>query len=86
MTARPLADCAQVAHDAEASHVVGDGTLLTTGEAATIMRVSKSTVHKLIRTKQIAATTVPGSTHLRIARKVAEDWRDRMDRETAGDA
>lgn len=83
-TALPLAHCAQDAHDAEAAHVVGDGTYVTTGEAAALIGISKSTVIKLIRTGQLAATSVPGSTHHRILRTAAEAYREQMAREAAG--
>jgi excisionase family DNA binding protein len=72
------------AHDAEAARVVGNGEYLTTGEAAEVIGVSKSTVVKLIADGKLPVTRVPGSTHRRIARKVAEDLRDRMRQEAAG--
>jgi excisionase family DNA binding protein len=81
MTAMSLAHCAQdehAAHDVEVARVVGDGERLTTGEAAKLIGVSKSTVVKLIANGQIPVTRVPGSTHRRIDRKVAERLRDEM--------
>lgn len=90
LTEIALADCAQVVHDArpthdaEVAHVVGSGEYLTTGEAATVIGVSKTTVVNLLNSRQLPFTTVPGSAHRRILRTVAEAYRDRMRTEAAG--
>ena len=76
-----LADCAQVAHDAEVGNLVGDGKWLTTQETADVIGCSKSHVIKLIRLGEIDAKTLPGSKHRRIAREVAEAYRDKWQRE-----
>lgn len=83
MTLNPvgLADCPQVEHSAEVENLVGDGTWLTTTEAAQVMGCSKSHVIALIRRGDLAASTVPGSKHRRIRRTVAEQWRSKMDAE-----
>lgn len=64
--------------------MVGDGEYLSTGEAAEVIGVSKSLVVKLLNTGQLAHTTLPGSTHRRILRTVAEELRDKMRSEARG--
>jgi len=85
LTPQPLADCPQVEHSAEVGNLVGDGTWLTTTEAALLMGCSKSHVIALIRRGDLPATTAPGSRHRRILRTVAEAYRDKMAAEAAGE-
>lgn len=63
--------------------MVGDGTWLSTMEAANIIGVSKSHVIDLVDTGQLPATKV--GTHRRILRTVAEAYRDKKMREASGE-
>lgn len=64
--------------------MVGDGTWLTTGEAAKVAGVSKSTIVKLLNLGQLPYGTVPGSTHRRIRRTDAEALKLRIEKEERG--
>jgi excisionase family DNA binding protein len=71
-----LADLPQFRQAAEDGQVVGDGTYLSTGEAARLIGISQSHLIRLINDGKIQARTLPGSKHRRIARQVAEAFRD----------
>jgi excisionase family DNA binding protein len=82
MAIEALADCAQFRQAAEVSQVVGDGTYLSTGEAARLIGISQSHLIRLINDGKIPATKA--GTHRRILRTVAEAYRDQKLREAGG--
>lgn len=78
-----LAHCPQVGQSAEVTQVVGDGTWLSTAEAAELLGVSTSYVIKLIdETKELSAMKV--GNRRRILRAVAEAYRDEQLRQAGG--
>lgn len=78
-----LTDCPQVADSAEVVGMVGDGTWLSTMEAARVIGCSKSHVIDLVDSRQLPAAKV--GNRRRILRTIAEAYRDRLLREATGD-
>jgi excisionase family DNA binding protein len=72
-----LADYAQVGQSAEVTQLVGDGDLLTTAEAASIIGCSVTYVIKLVDDGKIGGR-LPGSKHRRVTRAEAERIRDEI--------
>ena len=83
MSIEALADCLQFRQAAEVGQVVGDGTYLSTGEAAKLIGVSQSHVINMVNRGDLPSTKV--GTHRRILRTVAEAYRDKMAAEAAGE-
>lgn len=83
MSIEVLAHLPQFRQAAEVGQVVGDGTYLSTGEAAKVMGVSQSHLIRLINDGKVPATLV--GTHRRILRTVAEAYRDKRAQEAAGE-
>ena len=72
MTEPRLAHFPQDAQLAEETQLVGDGTEVTTAEAARMLKCSTTHVINLIKRGVLEARTLPGSTHRRIPRTAVE--------------
>lgn len=84
MAIKALADCLKVGQSAEVGQVVGDGTYMSTGEIAKMLKCSQSHVIRLIDSGALPSTKV--GTHRRVLRTVAEAYRDKMAAEAGGEA